>query len=575
MNQVPDTPVFEGPPQDGAACDLLVIGSGASGFAAAVTGQALGLKVMMVEKAPTFGGSTVSSAGVIWIPSSRQAQAEGIVDAPDQVLAYLKAEGGNRLDLAKAEVYASRASRILEWFETHTHVDYALAKAWPDYHPLQPGGSLGGRSLGPRPFDGRTLGRNFARLRPPLATTMILGGMIVGREDLVHFYGMTRSLTAARHVFSRFARYAVDRVTHPRGTRLSNGSALIGMLSRTAFENGVALHLRSPLEELIIEGGRVVGARIAGRAVYARSGVVLATGGFPANGAMRNQFYEHVGLGKSHRSLAPEDNTGDGIQAAAGAGAALVTDQKHAAAWTPVSLVPQADGTKLPFPHFFDRGKAGYIAVLKNGRRFTSEAISYHDFVPAMIEACRDQPDVFCYLICDSVAIRRYGLGMAPPAPGQVGPHVRSGYLVRGATIEELARKCEIDPAELGRTIEEFNQGAETGEDRQFNKGSNVYERFNGSAGQQPNPCVAPVSKGPFYAVRLYPGDIGTFNGIRTDASCKALRPDGLPIDGLYVVGNDAASFMGGSYPGAGITLGPALVFGHLAAHDAAGLSPP
>lgn len=562
--------VVDGPPASGAACDLLVVGSGASGFAAAVTARTLGLSVIMAEKAGQFGGTTVSSAGVIWVPGSRQARALGIEDSEEAVLAYLGAQGGNRLDRAKATAYAKEAASILTWFETNTHLRYALAPAWPDYHPTEPGGAAGGRSLGPAPFDGRSLGGHFPRLRPPVATTMIFGGMIVGREDLIHFYGMQRSLTSAMYVGRLFARYLQDRLRHARGTRLSNGSALIAMLARSAFERGVQLHLHAPMEGLIRDGERVIGARIGGRDVVARQGVVLATGGFPANDALRARYYEHVTRGMPHHTMAPRENVGDGLRAAVAANAALVEDQKNPAAWTPISLAPQKDGSLLPFPHFFDRGKAGYIAVDRRGRRFVSEATSYHDFVPAMVEACRGDADVHCHLICDSAAIQRYGLGLAPPAPGSPAPHVRSGYLKRAKTLEELARACGIDVGGLCETIASFNAHAVRGEDPGFNKGGDVYERFNGSAGQAPNPCVAPLTKPPFYAIKLWPGDIGAFVGLRTDAHARALTAEGAVIEGLYVVGNDAASFMGGAYPGAGITLGPALVFGHRAAQDAA-----
>jgi succinate dehydrogenase/fumarate reductase flavoprotein subunit len=579
MKTPPEDAVSDAPPPEAAVCDVLVIGSGASGFATALTARGLGLDVMMVDKAAQFGGTTVSSAGVIWVPGSRQAVAAGKADNPADVLAYLAAEGGNALDRAKAEVYARRAADILAWFEDHTALRYALAPAWPDYHPNQPGGSAGGRSLGPVAFDGRTLGAHFPRLRLPLASTMILGGMIVGREDLIHFYGMQRSWTSFVHVGRLFARYCADRLSYSRGTRLSNGSALIAMLAHSAFSIGVTLHLNAPCERLTTdEAGRVTGAIIAGRSVTAKVAVVLASGGFPGSASLRARFYEHVAQGRTHHTLAPAENTGDGLVAAGAVGAAVAEVGRQPAAWTPVSLVPMKQGL-VPFPHFFDRGKAGYIAVDRRGRRFVSEAKSYHDFVPAMIAACAEDGEISCHLICDAEAIKRYGLGMAPPAPGSLAPHVRSGYIKRGESLRDLAGQCGIDPAGLEQTVEAFNLHAEHGEDPAFDKGVDVYERFNGSAGQNPNPCVAPLKRAPFYAIKLYPGDIGSFVGLRTDAEGRALRDDGGPIPGLFVVGNDAASFMGGAYPGAGITLGPALVFGHLAgqaiAAEAAAVSPP
>jgi succinate dehydrogenase/fumarate reductase flavoprotein subunit len=557
-------------------CDVLVAGSGASGFAAALTAAIDGLEVIMVEKAEVFGGTTCFSAGVIWIPSSRQAREAGITDDRDSVLDYLQAEAGNRLDRDKAESFTDNAASVLEWFEANSHLSYMLSPAWSDYHPGQPGASKGGRSLGPRPFDGRTLGKWFDKLRPPIKTTTILGGMMVGREDLPQFFTITKKLSSATHVSKLFLRYAKDRLSYSRGTRLSNGNALIAMLARSAFERGVKLLLKTPMAELTTESGRVNGAVVdapEGRiTIRARKGVVLACGGFPANDELRARLYEHVAAGKNHQTLAPAENTGDGIKLGRMLNVAVVEGQAQPAAWVPISLVPQPDGTTIPFPHFIDRGKAGYIAVDKRGRRFINEAMSYHDFVPAMVEACRDDLEVHSYLICDTTAIRAYGLGAAPPLPGRLGPHIASGYIKQADTLAALAAQCGIDEQGLSRTVALLNEGAPKGEDPEFGKGTDPYQRFNGSIGHGPNPCVAAIERAPFYAIRLVPGDIGTFIGMRTDAHARALDTAGQPVSGLYVVGNDAASFMGGTYPGAGITLGPALVFGHLAArHIASG----
>ncbi|MBL8986117.1 MAG: FAD-dependent oxidoreductase [Gemmatimonadetes bacterium] len=553
-------------------CDLLVAGSGAAGFSAAVTAALAGLKVVMVEKSPWFGGSTCHSAGMVWIPGSRQARAAGITDDPAAALRYLEAEAGDRLQRESAAVYVERGAEILAWFEDHTHVSFSLSPKWPDYHPPFAGSSTGGRSLGPTPFDGRTLGRRFSQLRPPLATTVLFDGMMIGREDLPKFYTITSDWRSALHVGLLYLRYRRDRLSWPRGTRLSNGNALIAMLARTAFERGVELLLETPITQLTTAGGRVTGAEVRGPSgpmtIRARGGVLLACGGFPADPTLTGQYLPHVASGRNHRTLTPDANTGDGFRLGQSAGVAVVGDQISPVAWTPVSLVPQADGSLVPFPHFNDRGKAGYICVDRRGRRFVSEATSYHDFVPAMIEACRDDAEVACWVLCDAAAIRRNGLGRAPCPPGKLEPFLRSGYLKQGATLAELARACGIDAAGLERTVARFNEGAGRGEDLEFSKGRNIYERFNGTIGFAPNPCVAPIVQGPFYAVKLIPGDIGTFVGLRADAAARAVGTDGRVIEGLYVAGNDAGSFMGGTYPGAGTSIGPAMVFGHLAARD-------
>ena len=555
-------------------CDVLVAGSGAAGLSAAVTAAHQGARVILVEKAPVFGGTSCFSAGLVWIPGSRQARAAGIQDDPEAALQYLRGEGEPFLDEPKAQAYVQQAADIFAWFEDHTHVSYHLSPLWPDYHQGVEGASRGGRSLGANPFDARRLGARMAHLRPPLASTTILGGMMVGREDLVHYYGMSGSWPSRVVVGKRVLRYLKDRLSgHPRSTRLSNGNALVGMLALSAFERGVDLRLNTPVKQLLLEGDRVSGVLVQGvegpYEIRARAGVVLACGGFPASAALRERYYAHVAAGKNHRTAAPSANTGDALQIASQAGVALKEAQHHPAAWTPMSLVPQADGSDVPFPHYNDRGKAGYIAVDRRGRRFISESLSYHDFVPAMINACRDDAEVCSWVLCDSRAIRQYGLGRVPPWPLPIGSFVRSGYLKRGESLEALAQACGIDAAGLKQTVARLNAGAGQGIDEEFNKGADVYERFNGSRGHTPNPCVAPIEAAPFYAVKVVPGDIGSFVGLQTDEHARALDAQRRPIDGLYVAGNDAASFMGGTYPGAGITLGPAMIFGHIAAKHA------
>ncbi|WP_072391286.1 FAD-binding protein [Hyphomicrobium sp. CS1BSMeth3] len=561
--------------KDQVACDVLVAGSGAGAFSAAITARHHGLDVLMVEKEPLFGGTTCYSAGVIWIPGSAQAKAAGIEDGPAKALRYLESIAGNRLDRARAEAFLATGPEMLAFLEANTPVRYGLVPTWADYEPELPGGSNGGRSLAPDVFDGRQLGKRFDQLRPPLESMMLLGGMMVGRTDLPHLYNMLRVPKSAWHALRMFARYGRDRLGWKRGTRLTNGNGLIAALALAAQGKGIPLWLEAPLVSLVHEGGRIAGAivRRDGRDVEirARRGVVLACGGFAGDTALKARLYAHVADGRAHQSLPPATNSGDGIRIATGAGAAFHEDVHHAAAWTPVSYLPQPDGTKLPYPHFIDRGKPGYIAVDRRGKRFVNEAKSYHVFVPAMIEACRGDRQTECWNICDHTAIRRWGLGAAPPRPARLTPYLDSGYIISGATPEELAARLGIDPAGLAATIRSYNDGARRGEDSEFGRGTDAYQRFNGAPGHAPNPCVAPLDRPPYYAVRLIPGDIGTFAGLRTDASARVLDKDGQPIAGLYAAGNDMASVMGGTYPGAGITIGPALTFGYIAGRHLVG----
>lgn len=555
-------------------CDVLVAGSGAAAFSAALTARIAGLDVVMVEKEAVFGGTTAYSAGVIWVPANSHARRAGIADSPHAALTYLEAIAGNHLERSRAEAFVTHAAAALDFLEANTHVRYKLSPTWADYEPELPGGADGGRSLGPETFDGRRLGRQFDQLRAPIKSMMLLGGMMVGREDLPHYFKMTQERASAIYVAKVGARYLRDRLTHKRGTRLVNGNALVGMLALSAKERGIPLWLSSPMKRLVTRGGRVTGAIVQRGErevkIEARRGVVLACGGFPGDDALRARLYPHVAAGASHQPLAPATNTGDGIRLAEAVGGAFNGNVRHPAAWTPISHLPQPDGTTVPFPHFVDRGKPGIISVDRRGRRFVNEAKSYHVFVPAMIEACRGDDRIECWNIADARSIRRFGLGAAPPRPGRIGPYLRSGYLIEGATLADLAGKLGIDAAGLERTVADFNAGAERGDDPVFKRGTDAYQRFNGWAANTPNACLAPLKEAPFYAVRLTPSDLGTFAGLSTDAAARVLDRDGTAVPGLWAVGNDAASVMGGTYPGAGITLGPALTFGWLAGKDVA-----
>ena len=556
---------------DTATCDVLVAGSGAAGFAAALTARLNGLDVLMVEKEPLFGGTTAFSAGVIWIPANSLQRAAGIANSREAALTYLTHHVGNRLDRAKAEAFLDNAPAMVDLFQREDLVSYSLAPTWADYHPDEPGASQGGRSLVPEEYDGRKLGTWFEKLRPALKTMIPLGGMMVGRNDLPHVFQMTRSAKSALHVAGMVARHARDRLSHRRGTRLVNGNALIAKLAANAFARGIPLWLSAPIVEITRDSARVTGAVIEcdGRRirVTARRGVVLACGGFPAAGEEKQRVYTHV---SKQASLPPPGNTGDGLRLARSVGGRFHGEVHQPAAWTPVSLVPQADGSTVPFPHFFERGKPGYISVDRRGKRFANDARSYHVFVPALVEACRGDSAVEGWIVCDHRAIRRFGLGALGPAPMRIAPFLRSGYIKRGATPRDLAIACGIDPEGLSRTIAAFNGPAQRGEDPEFKRGSDAYQRFNGAPGHAPNPCIAPLATPPFYAVRVVPSELGTFAGIATNAHAQVVDADGRPIPGLYAAGNDAASVMGGTYPGAGITIGPAMTFGYIAARQIA-----
>ncbi|MCX8100142.1 MAG: FAD-dependent oxidoreductase [Geminicoccaceae bacterium] len=558
-------------------CDLLVVGSGAGGMAAALTARLLGLEVLVVEKEPLVGGTTARSGGWLWIPCSPQARAAGILDTKEAARTYLRHETGNHFDPERVDAFLEHGPAMVAFLEARTSLRFLLGPHFSDYHPDAPGGLAGGRSIVAEPFDGRTLGAAIARLRPPLPELTVLGMMIGSGKELLHFFNVARSPVSALYVLRLFARYARDRLLWGRAMRLTNGNALAGRLFKSALDLGIPIWTEAPASELVVEEGRVAGALIRRRdgtvQVRARRGVVLATGGFPQDRVRRARLFPHAPSGAEHWSPAPPGNTGDGIRLATAVGAAVVEDLPAAAAWVPVSLVPHEDGTEGVFPHFVDRAKPGVIAVTDRGTRFCNEADSYHDFCKAMLEACRGLPgEPHAWLLADHRTIRRYGLGWAKPFPVPLRPALRNFYLRRGRTLAELARACGIDGSALERTVAAYNEAARRGEDPAFGRGRTAYNRYLGDPEVRPNPCVGPIEVPPFYAVRLVMGDLGTFAGLRCDGRARVLDREGRPIPGLWACGNDMASIMGGNYPGGGITLGPAMTFGYVAARDAAGL---
>ncbi|MCA1433221.1 FAD-dependent oxidoreductase [Bradyrhizobium sp. BRP20] len=550
-------------------CDVLVAGSGCSGMSAAITARHRGLDVLIVEKEQRFGGTTARSGGWLWIPGTSLAKAYGIEETPEQARTYLRHEAGNNYDAARVDAFLSAGPEAVDFFTTKTALRFDMPLVFPDYHAEAPGGAQGGRSMVTRPFDGRELGDLIKSLGRPLPELTVFGMMLGSGKEIIHFMRVTKSLTSAVYVAKRLTRHLMDVVRYGRGMTLTNGNALAGRLAKSALDLKIPMWLSSPVRELAVENGTVTGAIVSrqGREVRvrARQGVVLACGGFPHDVERRKKMFPHAPTGVEHYSPGPAGNTGDGLRLAEGAGGRIENRLPNAAAWVPVSLTTRKDGSKGVMPHFIDRAKPGVIAVMRDGRRFANEGNSYHDFVQAMIKAAKPGEEIAAFLVCDHRTLRKYGLGCVPPFPMPLGHHLKTGYLMRGDTLEALAAKAGIDAKAFAETVRQFNKTAPLGQDAAFGKGSKAYNRYQGDALHGPNPCVAPIENGPFYAIKMVIGDLGTYAGIVTDANARALDAEGRVIPGLYAAGNDMASIMGGNYPGAGITLGPALTFGYIA----------
>jgi len=489
------------------------------------------------------------------------------------------------------------APSMVQFYLDHTALRFVDGNKIPDFHGKAPGAKTGGRSVCAAPFDGRLLGKALKRLRPPRDILAFLG-MSIG-TDLRHFQRVNLLLAdpfkvwdSCMYVARRIVHHGWDCLRYGQGTLRMGGNALAAGLLRSALDKGVQLwtqhQAQALLREEASEGGRITGARItnergASITIHARCGVVLACGGFPHDNARKAALFPHAPTGKEHHSAAPNANTGDGIRLAENVGAVLSPDTLDAGAWAPVSLVPQKNEplnessvespaqSPAAFPHLIERGKPGLIAVDAQGERFVNEAGNYHSFMRALFAKTGNQ-SVQAWLICDHRFQRRWGLGFAKPWPLPLAPYLKTGYLKRAPTLSALAQACGIHPANLMQTVAHYNQSAQAGKDPQFGRGDTPYERMQGDAEHDgPNPCVATIEQAPFYAVRIVPGSLGTFAGLAVNPHAQVLDQSNQPIPGLYAAGNDMASCMGGHYPSGGITLGPAMTFGYVLAHHAAG----
>lgn len=547
--------------------DVVVIGAGAGGMTAAAVAAAEGLRVLMIEKTAFVGGTTAWSGGMVWIPANAKMKEAGLSDSITDAVQYLSSTVPEPANAGLRAAFLARGPEAVSYLEANTELRLQPVRAYPDYYPERLGATAGGRVLEPVAYDGKRLGKAFGRLRPPLPEFTLFGGMMVNRLDIPHLRRAGKSLRSTLRTARLMSAYAWQRLRAPRGTTLHLGNALAARLYASLLARQVEILFSADVEDLSMRGDRVAGVVIRhgsrDRLIASRRGVVLATGGFSHDASLRKRYFP---AGAGLVSATSTSGTGDGLRLAATAGAALDTDATSPAYWVPASLFRRADGSRGVFPHTVtDRAKPGVIAVNKAGRRFVNEALSYHEFVLAMLRDGNGEPDRPFYLICDRAFLWSYGLGRIKPFTRNYRRYVASGELVEAPDIAQLAARIGVKPSTLAATVAVYNADAKEGRDGEFGRGSTVYQRHLGDAGHKPNPCVAPILRAPFFAMRIHPADLGTAIGMKVDAQARVLRADGTPIAGLYACGNDMASIMNGNYPGPGITLGPALTFGYIA----------
>lgn len=554
--------------------DLLVAGAGPGGMTAALVAAIEGLDVVVCEKADQVGGTGATSAGTLWIPGNRPSREAGFEDSPEDAAKYLDALIGDDGTSAHRRAYLRDGPAVIDYLMDKTDVQFLPCGLHPDYRNNVSGAASSGRAIIPQNFDGRLLGRDFERVRPPIPEFMLMGGMMVGKVDIIGLLGRYKSFGAFRHSAGIVLRYLTDRLRFKRGTRLVMGNALVARLFYSLKKRNVPVLFGAPIREFVKDGDAVIGAVLdtkdGMRRVRARRGVVLATGGFAHNPKYRQAF---MPAPTPQYSMAADANTGDGLTLAEAADAAFdAKGHQSAGFWTPVSVTKRDDGSEGLFPHLaMDRAKPGLIAVNAAGRRFVNEAVSYHDFVEAMYRSHETVDTMPAWLICETSFVTKYGLGAIHPETRNLTKHEKSGYVTVAQNLEELASKIGVDAAGLQDSIARHNGFARAGTDEDFGKGDLELNRFNGDPSHAPNPCLAPIENGPFAAMAVWPAEIGCSVGLATNPDCQVLKDGNEPIPGLYACGNDMGSVMAGAYPGPGTTLGPAIVFGWRAAMHAAG----
>jgi 3-oxosteroid 1-dehydrogenase len=549
--------------------DILVVGTGAGALVASVTAAEAGAETLVVEKSALYGGSSAASGGGVWIPASDSAIKQGQSDSPEEAFKYIKALTGNSVADEKIRAFTVQAREMVRHVERISRLRFT-AIPYTDYHAELPGGKMGYRSHETNTLDASELPRkDFETLRPTHPSAALFGFIPWTTMEAAPMVtrGPGWMKTMAR-VLWRYYSDIPQRLRSRRSRFLVFGNAIAGYLKLALDRYGGEMWLDAPLVELVRDGERVTGAKVRYQgkilSVAARKGVILGAGGFERNQAMRDRFLP--GEGRVEWSGGQENNTGDGIEAGTAIGAS--TDLMGEAWWAPTLSVP---GEGRGRPLFYERALPGNIIVDQTGRRYMNEARSYDVAGKAMIDADRpDRRTIPSWIVLDARFRKKYPMGpLLPVLPDWVHPSAVRQMVLKASSIAELAAKMGVESQILEQTVVRFNGFAETGVDLDFGRGSAAYDRYYGDQSIKPNPNLAPIDVGPFYALKVYPGDIGTKGGLATDEKARVLDENGQVIAGLYAIGNNAASVMGPAYPGAGSTLGPAMTFGYLAALDA------
>ncbi|WP_438943457.1 3-oxosteroid 1-dehydrogenase [Nocardia otitidiscaviarum] len=546
--------------------DVVVVGSGAAGMTAALTAAHHGLRAVLIEKAAHYGGSTARSGGGVWIPGNKALKAAGRPDDREEARTYLHSIIGDVVPADRIDTYIDRGAEAFDFVLDHTPLKMKWVPGYSDYYPEAPGGRGEGRSCEPKPFNAKILGEERFKLEPPYAKAPL--NVVVMQADFVrlnlirrHPKGIMRAMRVGARTY--LAKWTGKHI-------LGMGQAIIAAMRKGLMDANVPVLLETPMTKLIVENGRVVGVEALrdGKPVVfrARYGVVLGSGGFEHNAEMRTK-YQRQPIGTEWTTGAAA-NTGDGIIAGMEAGGAV--DFMEDAWWGPTIF----KGGK-PWFALAERNLPGTIMVNADGKRFGNESAPYVEAVHTMYGGEYGQGDgpgenIPAWLVFDQRYRNRYIFAGLQPGQRIPSRWMENDNIVKADTLAELAARIGVPAANLTATVERFNSFADTGVDEDFGRGKSHYDRYYGDPTVKPNPCLAALVQGPFYAAKMVPGDLGTKGGLVADTAGRVLREDGTVIEGLYASGNTATPAMGHTYAGPGATIGPAITFAYLAVLDIA-----
>lgn len=537
--------------------DVVVVGSGAGAFSAALTAKAKGLSVVIVEKTDKYGGSSAISGGALWVPNSYILKEAGLKDSKEEVRLYLSETVGDRVNPVLLDTYIDRGPEMLDLFrEKYPEMQFSWMPGYSDYYPEKPGGKPEGRTVEPLIFNLKKLGDWLPMMRRGEMPTkgMVLSSYEFGK---VNMFARTwiGKLTALKIGF-RFIHSWL-----PTFKPASLGEALIGRMSLSYKNSGGEMLLSTPFTDYVTENNRVVGIKANHKGkeikIEAKQGVVVAAGGFSRSQQKRDEYLPHPT--KVEWTSASPGQTGDFLEPSLKLGAKLDLMDKM---WGAPSVVPP---NEPPFFLVADRAIPNMMIVNGKGKRFLNEALPYEDLVYRVYqENDKGNKAVPTWLILDKKAKNRYLFTGLFPGQGFPKRWIKSGFVKKADTPEELAQQIGLPVQNFVEQFNRFNQMAEKGKDEDFQRGDSAYDRYYGDPTLS-NPNMHPMKTKPIYAVPVVPGDIGTKGGIVMDEHARALREDDSVIEGLFVCGNSSAAIMGETYPGAGSTIGPAMTYGYLA----------